>query len=84
MSKRGKAGVIGFGKALETGMHIIIEKPLAAPLSNCGASIVAAKESGVISATVYQRRFYEPVKRIHFARGRPVCLFRHETVFLTW
>ncbi|NCB31106.1 MAG: Gfo/Idh/MocA family oxidoreductase [Clostridia bacterium] len=54
-------------KAAGAGMHIIIEKPLASSLSDCDAIIFSAEKSGVIGATVCQRRFYEPVKRIRAA-----------------
>ncbi len=54
-------------RAANAGMHLIIEKPLAASLEDCDAIIAAAEENGVIGATVCQRRFYEPVKRIRRA-----------------
>ena len=64
-------------QAAKAGMHIIIEKPLAASLSDSDAIIAAAEQAGIIGATVCQRRFYEPVKRIRSAIdegkiGRPI------------
>ena len=59
------------------GLHILVEKPLAATLQDCDAIIAAAKESGVVGATVCQRRFYRPSLRLKQAidqgkLGRPI------------
>ncbi len=59
------------------GVHIIVEKPLAVSLKDCDEIIAAADSSGVIGATVCQRRFYPPAMRVKRAIeegkiGRPV------------
>lgn len=50
--------------ALQNGVHVIVEKPLAATLADCDAMIAAAKQSGVKLAMISQRRLYAPVQRI--------------------
>ncbi|HEX3048260.1 MAG TPA: Gfo/Idh/MocA family oxidoreductase, partial [Bacillota bacterium] len=64
-------------KAIRTGAHVLVEKPLASSLEDCDAMIKAAKEKGVILGTVCQRRFYPPSQRIKQAIdegkiGRPI------------
>jgi predicted dehydrogenase len=51
-------------RAAETGMHVLVEKPLAASLVDCDAMIAAAKKAGVALGVISQRRFYEPVQRM--------------------
>lgn len=51
-------------RALEAGVHVLVEKPLAASLQDCDAMIVAAAKSGCVLATVSQRRWYAPVLRV--------------------
>ncbi len=46
------------------GLHIAIEKPLAASLEDCDAILAAAKEAGVVSTVICQRRFYPPAIRV--------------------
>ena len=64
-------------KAARAGLHVLVEKPLAASLEDCDAIIEAAKENKVVLGTVCQRRFYIPVQRVRRAIdegkiGRPV------------
>lgn len=54
-------------KAANTGMHVLVEKPLAASLEDCDAIIKAAQDNGVVLGTVCQRRFYTPVQRVKSA-----------------
>jgi UDP-N-acetyl-2-amino-2-deoxyglucuronate dehydrogenase len=54
-------------RALEAGVHVLVEKPLAASLQDCDAMIAAAAKSGCTLATVSQRRFYTPVQRVRKA-----------------
>lgn len=63
--------------ALEAGMHVLIEKPLASTLEDCDAILAAAKKAGKTVATVCQRRFYRPCMRLKQAIddgkiGRPI------------
>jgi UDP-N-acetyl-2-amino-2-deoxyglucuronate dehydrogenase len=51
-------------RALEAGVHVLVEKPLAASLQDCDAMIAAAMKSGCRLATVSQRRWYAPVLRV--------------------
>lgn len=51
-------------RALEAGVHVLVEKPLASSLQDCDAMIAAASTSGCILATVSQRRWYAPVLRV--------------------
>ena len=53
--------------AANAGVHILVEKPLAASLENCDRMIEAARENGVKLGTVSQRRFYAPCQRIKAA-----------------
>lgn len=53
--------------AAEAGLHVLVEKPMAANLSDCDAILGAAKKSGVTLSVMSQRRFYEPVQRIKAA-----------------
>jgi len=51
-------------RALEAGVHVLVEKPLAASLQDCDAMIAAAVKSRCRLATVSQRRWYAPVLRV--------------------
>jgi predicted dehydrogenase len=51
-------------EAAETGAHVLVEKPLAASLSDCDAMIAAANRNHVQLGMVSQRRFFEPVQRM--------------------
>ena len=59
------------------GLHVAIEKPLAASLADCDAILQAADEAGVTGTTICQRRFYRPAQRVKKAitdgkLGRPI------------
>ncbi len=63
--------------ALERGVHVLVEKPLAASLRDCDAMLDSARKSGAVLGVISQRRFYEPVQRMKAAIdagkiGRPV------------
>ncbi len=54
-------------QAAEAGVHVLVEKPLAANLADCDAMLAAARKSGVTLGAISQRRFYEPVLRMKHA-----------------
>lgn len=63
--------------ALRMGVHVLVEKPLAATLADCDAMILAAQEAGVKLGVVSQRRLYPPALRVKEAIeagkiGKPV------------
>jgi predicted dehydrogenase len=63
--------------AAEAGLHVMVEKPMAASLPDCDAMLEAAHKSGVTLSVMSQRRFYEPVQRMKAAIdagkiGKPV------------
>lgn len=63
--------------AAESGMHLLIEKPLASSLEHCDAMLEAARKGKAKVGMVCQRRFYEPVIRVKDAIdsgkiGRPI------------
>lgn len=51
-------------QALEAGVHVLVEKPLAASLQDCDDMIAAAKAGKLKLGTVSQRRWYAPVRRV--------------------
>lgn len=51
-------------KCCDLGLHIAIEKPLAASLEDCDAILAAAKRNRVLGTTICQRRFYRPSLRV--------------------
>ena len=64
-------------EAIECGMHVAIEKPLASSLEDCDAILNAAAKKGVKVSTICQRRFYLPSMRVKEAIeqgkiGRPI------------
>jgi predicted dehydrogenase len=64
-------------KAAKAGVHLLVEKPLAASLQDCDAILKAAKERGVKVGMISQRRFYAPCARVKKAiedgkLGRPI------------
>jgi predicted dehydrogenase len=63
--------------AARHGVHVLVEKPLAASLADCDAMLAAAREHGITLGTICQRRYYPPCARIHEALqagklGRPI------------
>jgi UDP-N-acetyl-2-amino-2-deoxyglucuronate dehydrogenase len=63
--------------ALNAGVNVLVEKPLASTIVDCDAMIDAAKINGMKLGVVSQRRFYEPVRRVKDAIdagkiGKPV------------
>ena len=59
----------------EAGVHVLVEKPMAASLADCDAMLDAARRCGVKLGVISQRRWYEPVVRMRAAieagRDRP-------------
>ena len=63
--------------AMESGAHVLVEKPMAACLADCDEMIKASESRSKILGVVSQRRFYESSMRIRRAIddgkiGRPV------------
>lgn len=63
--------------AARHGVHVLVEKPLAASLADCDAMLAAAREYRITLGTVCQRRYYPPCARIQEAiqagkLGRPI------------
>ena len=63
-------------KAARAGLHVLVEKPLAASLADCDAILAAARAGGGTLGVICQRRFFEPCLRIRRAidagkLGRP-------------
>ena len=54
-------------QAAEAGVHVLVEKPMAASLADCDAMLAAAKKTGVALGVISQRRLYEPVQRMRAA-----------------
>jgi len=72
--------------AAQAGVHVLIEKPMAANLADCDAMLAAAKASGITLGVVSQRRLFEPVLRMKAAIdagkiGRPVL---GTMIMLSW
>jgi len=53
--------------AANAGVHVLVEKPLAASVADCDTMIEAARRNGVTLGVVSQRRFFEPVARMKAA-----------------
>jgi len=51
-------------KALDAGIHVLVEKPMATSLAECDAMIAAAQKSGEILSPVAQNRFKSPNARV--------------------
>jgi UDP-N-acetyl-2-amino-2-deoxyglucuronate dehydrogenase len=50
-----------------SGVHTLVEKPLAADLGSCDRAIAAARQAGVKLGVISQRRLYQPVVRMRKA-----------------
>ncbi len=64
-------------QAAEAGVHVLVEKPMAASLADCDAMLAAARRHSIKLGVISQRRWYEPVARMKAAidagqLGRPV------------
>jgi UDP-N-acetyl-2-amino-2-deoxyglucuronate dehydrogenase len=64
-------------QAAERGVHVLVEKPMAARLADCDAMLEAAQRGGVVLGVISQRRFYEPALRVKEALdagkiGKPI------------
>ncbi|MFO0846716.1 MAG: Gfo/Idh/MocA family oxidoreductase [Gemmataceae bacterium] len=51
-------------RCAEAGVHVLVEKPMAATLVDCDAMLAAANKAGVRLGVISQRRFFEPVRRM--------------------
>lgn len=63
--------------AMNAGLHVLVEKPLASTVADCDAMIAAAGRNRVQLGVVSQRRWFEPVRRMKDAidagkLGRPI------------
>jgi len=50
--------------AMQSGAHVLVEKPMATTVADCDRMLAAASEAGLILGVVSQRRFYTPVQRV--------------------
>ena len=50
--------------AAQAGVHVLVEKPMAASLADCDAMLAAARAGGIKLGVVSQRRWFEPVRRV--------------------
>lgn len=53
--------------AAAAGVHVLVEKPMAATLADCDAMLAAARKSEVTLGVISQRRFLAPVQRMKAA-----------------
>ncbi|MBM4069965.1 MAG: Gfo/Idh/MocA family oxidoreductase [Planctomycetes bacterium] len=53
--------------AADAGVHVLVEKPMAANLRDCDAMLAAARKTGTLLGVISQRRWYEPVQRLRAA-----------------
>src|SRR5437762_8469120 len=54
-------------RALEAGVHVLVEKPMAASLADSDAMLAASQKSGATLGVISQRRFLPPVQRMRKA-----------------
>lgn len=54
-------------QAIEHGVHVLVEKPLAASLADCDALIAAAERHRAKLGVISQRRWYAPAQRVKTA-----------------
>lgn len=68
--------------AADAGVHVLVEKPMAASLADCDAMLDAARKNDITLGVISQRRFFEPVMRLRAAIdagkiGKPaLCVFQ--------
>jgi UDP-N-acetyl-2-amino-2-deoxyglucuronate dehydrogenase len=53
--------------AARAGVHVLVEKPMATTVAGCDQMLAAAEAGGVRLGVISQRRWYEPVQRVHQA-----------------
>ncbi len=63
--------------AAQAGVHVLVEKPMATTVADCNRMVAAAAAGGVWLGVISQRRWYEPVQRLHAAMqagkiGKPI------------
>lgn len=51
-------------QAAAAGVHVLVEKPMAATLADCDRMLRATRDAGVKLGVISQRRWYEPVRRM--------------------
>lgn len=51
-------------RALDAGVHVLVEKPMAATLADCDAMLSASHRSGATLGVISQRRFLPPAQRM--------------------
>ncbi len=73
-------------EALDSGCHVIVEKPMALGVGDCDAMIAAARKAGRELGVVSQRRWYPAVRRVRDAidsgvLGRPAI---GQVIMLGW
>jgi predicted dehydrogenase len=66
-------------EALESGCHVIVEKPMAVTTAQCDDMIAAAKKAGKLLSVISQRRWFPACQRIRKAIdegkiGKPALL----------
>ncbi|MGE5608157.1 MAG: Gfo/Idh/MocA family protein [Bacillota bacterium] len=54
-------------QAAQAGAHVLVEKPLAASLTDCDRMLQATRAANVKLGTISQRRFYAPCQRVRRA-----------------
>jgi predicted dehydrogenase len=54
-------------RAAEAGVHVLVEKPMAATLTDCDVMLAAARKANIRLGVISQRRLYEPVQRMKAA-----------------
>jgi predicted dehydrogenase len=64
-------------RAAQSGVHALVEKPLAAAVEDCDRMLEASQKAGTTLGVISQRRWYQPVLRMRAAIdagriGRPV------------
>ena len=66
-ARRTRAHADAIEVAAAHGVHVLVEKPLAATLADCDRAIAACAAAGVQLGVISQRRFYPPILRMKAA-----------------